>query len=36
MDIERLIKVTTIQEYFQITNKGTISDGTKAFLEEMK
>lgn len=31
MDIERLKKVTTIQEFFQITNKGTISDGTKAF-----
>lgn len=36
MDIERLKKVTTIQEFFQITNKGTISDGTKAFLEAMK
>ena len=32
MDIERLKKVTTIQEFFQITNKETISDGTKAFL----
>ena len=36
MDIERLKKVTTIQEFFQITNKETISDGTKAFLEAMK
>ena len=27
MDIERLKKVTTIQEFFQITNKGTISEG---------
>ena len=36
MDIERLKKVTTIREFFQITNKGTISDGTKAFLEAMK
>ncbi len=35
MDIERLKKVTTIQEFFQITDKGTISDGTKAFLEAM-
>ena len=26
MDIERLKKVTTIQEFFQITNKETISD----------
>ena len=33
MDIERLKKVTTIQEFFQITNKETISDGTKEFLE---
>ena len=35
MEIERLKQVTTIQEFFQITNKGTISDGTKAFLEAM-
>ena len=36
MEIERLKKVTTIQEFFQITNRDAISDGTKAFLEAMK
>lgn len=35
MEIERLKKIKTIQEFFQITNKDTISDGTKAFLEAM-
>lgn len=35
MEIERLKKVTTIQEFFQITEKAVMSDGTKAFLEAM-
>lgn len=35
MEIERLKKIRTIQEFFQITNRDTISDGTKAFLEAM-
>ena len=36
MNIERLRKIKTIQEFFQITDNGEISEGTRLFLEAMK
>ncbi len=36
MNIERLKKVKTIQEFFQITDNDEISEGTRLFLEAMR